>query len=204
MCHIRALSRSPVICCLVLVFVTACSPKTSFQAMANQPRYEPYEGSDTLKNGQSAQPIVPGTVPRGSLEDDGLLYTGKAADGTLTEVFPFPITTEALRRGQERYNIYCTPCHGAVGDGQGIVVQRGYSRPPSFHADRLRDAPIGYFFDVITNGFGAMPSYAEQMVVRDRWAVIAYIRALQLSQHATLDDVPPEARDQLQTGSGQP
>jgi mono/diheme cytochrome c family protein len=117
-----------------------------------------------------------------------------------TSTFPLPISPEVLDRGEERFNIYCSPCHDRLGTGNGMVVQRGYRHPPSFHTERLRQAPVGYFFDVITNGFGAMPDYSAQLVPSDRWAVIAYIRALQLSQNATLVDVPPEERSKLQSG----
>lgn len=189
---------------LLLLFATACSPKMSYQAMANQPRYEPYEPSSFFSNGMSAQPLVPGTVPRGSLEPGaqggaaqatgGQSTGGETAGGqtntSFTDTFPFPITAEAMARGQERFNIYCQPCHDAAGTGAGIVVRRGYSAPPSLHDERLRTAPAGYFYAVITNGLGAMPSYAEQIPPRDRWVIVAYIRALQLSQNATIQDVP--------------
>jgi mono/diheme cytochrome c family protein len=132
------------------------------------------------------------------LHSDTHFYTGKV-DGNLVETLPFPVTRTLLERGHERYEIYCAPCHDRVGSGQGMVVRRGFRRPPSLHIDRLREAPIGHFFDVISNGFGAMPDYAAQIPPRDRWAIAAYIRALQLSQHATLADVPAELREQLQS-----
>ena len=184
------------------LLAAACSPKLSYQVMAQQPRYEPYEPSTFFENGTSARPLVEGVVPRGGAREDTLLYTGMV-NGQPSGEFPFPVTEAVMARGQERYTIFCTPCHGAVGDGQGIVVQRGFTPPPSFHIERLRTAPPGYFFDVVTHGFGAMPSYADQVPARDRWAIIAYIRALQLSQHATLDDVPPEERGNMQPG-GEP
>ena len=128
-------------------------------------------------------------MARGHLDADTYFYTGKIGsnDG---DYLPFPVTAEVLARGQQRFNIYCSPCHGEVGDGNGMIVQRGFKHPPSYHIERLRKAPIGYFFDVMTNGYGAMPDYAQQVPPADRWAIAAYIRALQLSQHATEADVP--------------
>src|SRR5205814_4402060 len=145
---------------------------------------------------RSARPLVPGTVARGQLREDSLLFTGKT-NGADATVFPFPIDAAVMARGQERFNIYCSPCHGRTGQGDGMIVRRGYRRPPTYHQDRLRSAPVGHFFDVITNGFGAMPEYAAQIKVDDRWAIAAYIRALQLSQHATMSDVPAAERDKL-------
>jgi mono/diheme cytochrome c family protein len=139
---------------------------------------------------------VAGTVARGQLRDDPMLYTGKR-NGVDAEVFPFPITDRVMKRGQERFNIYCAPCHGRTGEGDGMIVQRGYRRPPTYHQDRLRSAPVGHFFDVITNGFGAMPDYAVQVRAEDRWAIAAYIRALQLAGHAAPADVPAERRGEL-------
>ena len=130
------------------------------------------------------------------LREDTHLYTGKV-DGVLAETFPFPVTAALLQRGRERYGIYCTPCHGLAGGGDGIVVARGYRRPSSFHVDRLRAERPGYFYDVITNGFGAMQGYAEQIPVRDRWLIVAYVRTLQLSQHASVEDVPADQRGAL-------
>ncbi len=182
---------------------TACSTKMSWQAMAQQPRYEAYEDSRFFEDGSSARPLVEGVVPRGSLSDDELLNTGRL-DGELADAFPFVVDAAALARGQERYSIFCTPCHDAAGAGAGIVVRRGYSPPPSLHIERLREAPAGHFFDVITNGFGAMPSYAEQVPAADRWAIVAYVRALQLSQNAALEDVPPEERENLDAQEAAP
>jgi mono/diheme cytochrome c family protein len=166
------------------------------QKMAVQPKYDPYEPSDFFADGMSARPRIPGTVARGELPVGGFLTTGKI-DGQDGDGFPFPITMEVIDRGEERFNIYCSECHGMVGDGNGMIPARGYRRPPSYHTDTLRVAKSGHFFDVITNGFGAMPSYAAQVPVNDRWAIIAYIRALQLSQHATINDLPPELRAKL-------
>jgi mono/diheme cytochrome c family protein len=165
--------------------------------MAEQPRYDPLEPSTFFADGQSARPPVAGTVAREEpLQNDTPLYTGKVGE-KFADAFPFPATLAVLKRGQERFDIFCSPCHSRLGDGDGMIVRRGYTRPPSFHGDRLREAPAGYFFTVITNGFGAMPSYAAQIPPQDRWAIIAYIRALQLSQHATLAEVPPEEQRKL-------
>jgi hypothetical protein len=158
------------------------------QKMAQQPRYQPFEPSSFFDDGTSARPLMPGTVPR-SYKNDEQFYTGKL-NGSLVDTFPFPITEEVMKRGQERFNIFCSPCHSRLGDGQGMIVKRGFMSPPSFHSERLRKAPIGHFFDVITNGYGAMHSYASRVPPKDRWAIIAYIRALQLSQNATIADVP--------------
>ena len=175
------------------------------QDMHDQPKYVPLRESAFFGDSRSARPIVPGTVARGRLNDDALLYTGKVdgpggpgSPGSIdADVFPFPITDAVLARGQERFNIYCSPCHGRTGQGDGMVVRRGYRRPPSYHQDRLRAAAVGHFFDVISNGFGAMPDYAAQISPEDRWAVVAYLRALQLSEHATLADVPASEREKL-------
>ena len=159
------------------------------QDMHNQPKYRPLRATDFFADGGSARPQVEGTVARGTLREDEAFFTGKLANTPVKEL-PFPVDEAVLDRGQERFNIFCTPCHDSTGSGRGMVVQRGYRQPPSFHDERLRNADAGYFFDVITNGFGAMPDYRMQLAARDRWAVIAYIRALQLSQHAAATDVP--------------
>ena len=169
------------------------------QDMQDQPRYEAFEASDFFDDGRASRPLVEGTVAQGQLRLDEHLYTGKI-NGVLADALPVPLTRQLLERGQERYNIYCSPCHDRAGSGQGIVVRRGFRRPSSFHIDRLREAPVGYFFVVMTNGFGAMMDYAAQVTPHDRWAITAYIRALQLSQHATLSDVPSEERQHLQDG----
>jgi hypothetical protein len=182
-----------LVACLAL-WASACAPSGSLQAMANQPRYDPLAPSNFFPNGMSAQPVISDTVAYGQPMTDTLLYVGTVG-GQPAATFPFPVTQEVMLRGQTRFNVFCSPCHGAVGDGQGIVAQRGFCCPASFHTDRLRSAPAGLFFDVITNGFGRMPAYATEIPVRDRWAIIAYVRALQLSQHAALDDVPPDQRN---------
>ena len=157
--------------------------------MQVQPYYRPLAQSNFFADKRAARPIIAGTVARGEMDPDSYFQTGKIG-GVDGDFMPFPATAEVLARGQQRFNIYCSPCHSEVGDGNGMIVQRGYQRPPSYHIDRLRKAPIGYFFDVITNGYGRMPDYATQVEPRDRWAIAAYIRALQLSQGATSADVP--------------
>jgi mono/diheme cytochrome c family protein len=171
------------------------------QDMHNQPKFIPLRESDFFADHRSERPLVEGTVARGDVEGSTLLYTGKV-NGQDSNVFPFAVTAEVMSRGQERFNIYCSPCHSRTGNGDGMVVRRGFRAPPSFHIDRLRQAPVGHFFDVITNGFGAMPDYRAQVPVRDRWAIVAYVRALQLANAATLTEVPPDQRNQLAPGTG--
>ena len=169
---------------LSLVMVAGCR-----QDMHNQPKYRTLRASTFFADGSSARPLVEGTVARGTLQEDTAFFTGKVGNVAVKEL-PFPVDEHVLARGQDRYDVFCTPCHDATGSGRGMVVQRGYRQPPSFHDERLRNADAGYFFDVMTNGFGAMPDYRMQLPARDRWAVVAYIRALQLSQNATKADVP--------------
>jgi Cytochrome C oxidase, cbb3-type, subunit III len=162
------------------------------QDMQDQPKFFPQRGTDFYADGRSVRPQVENTVARGQLRENGYFYTGlisgKEGDG-----LPFPATLEVLERGQERFNVYCTPCHSRVGNGEGMIVQRGYIKAGNFHTARLESAPLGHFFHVISNGYGAMPDYAAQIVPADRWAIVAYIRALQLSQKATQADVPAGA-----------
>lgn len=155
-----------------------------------QPRVNPLSRSDFFTDQRSARPPVEGTVARGQLRDDTYFYTGKIGNNP-GDYMPFPVTKEVLDRGRERYNIFCAPCHSRVGDGNGFIPTRGFARkPPSFHIVRLQKAPLGYVYDVITNGFGIMPDYASQIPPQDRWNIVAYVRALQLSQSATMADVP--------------
>lgn len=177
---------------LALLGATGCR-----QDMHDQPKYQRLEESAFFEDGRASRPLVPGAVARGELRADPHLYEGRVGAGP-AETFPFPVTPEVLRRGRERYEIFCSVCHGLTGDGEGMIVRRGFRRPPSYHAERLRAAPVGHFFDVITNGFGAMPDHATQIPVRDRWAIVAYVRALQLSRNATLADVPAAEREQLE------
>jgi mono/diheme cytochrome c family protein len=169
---------------IALAFVSACR-----QDMHNQPKYRGLRASAFFGDGSSARPLVEGTIARGTLQTDEAFFTGKNGGAEVTEM-PFPVDEKVLDRGEQRYNIYCTPCHDRTGSGNGMVVQRGYRQPPSFHIERLRTVGVGHFFDVMTNGFGAMPDYRVQISPRDRWNIAAYIRALQLSQHAAAADVP--------------
>ena len=162
-----------------------------YQKMKDQPRCEPLGPSRLFADGKCARDPVPGTVARGAARDP--LATLDANSDRL----PVPLTPALLARGRERFDIYCSPCHDRVGTGGGMIVRRGYTAPPSFHIDRLRQAPVGHFVDVMVHGWGAMPPYVAQVTPADRWAIAAYIRALQRSQHARLDDVPPEARGRL-------
>lgn len=166
------------------------------QDMHDQPKYKPFVATDFFGDGRSARPLIQGTVARGDLREDSHFYLGKVKDAYATAL-PMPVTRELLAHGQTRFNIYCSPCHGRLGNGEGMVAQRGFKYPPSFHQDRLRGEPVGYFFDVITHGFGVMPSYASRIPVADRWAIVAYVRALQLSQNAKMDDVPAAQRQGL-------
>ena len=166
--------------------------------MQDQPKYKDLRGSTFFDDQRSARPVVPDTVARGFLYADQRFLTGKE-NGEPLAALPMPLTPELLSRGRDRYQIFCTPCHGLTGDGLGIVVQRGYRQPPAFTIDRLRVAPVGYFFDVMTHGFGSMMDYAAQIPPKDRWAIAAYVRALQLSQGTTIADVPQEARAALES-----
>jgi mono/diheme cytochrome c family protein len=166
------------------------------QKMSNQPRYDPLESSDFFEDGMSARPRLPGTVARGELVTDPFLQTGKQ-NGVEGDGYPFTVTAEVMNYGQVRFDVYCSPCHGRLGDGNGMIPARGLRRPPSFHTATLRNAKTGHFFDVITNGFGAMPPYATMIPTRDRWAIIAYIRALQLSQSSSVNDIPVTERANL-------
>jgi mono/diheme cytochrome c family protein len=189
--------------------------------MYDQPRYKPLAASDFFTDGLSARPLEPGTIPRGGLHDDEAFYLGKE-EGRLVSQIPaaalkavydrdfrrsgqsfeevdaVELRRALIMRGRERYEIFCAVCHGRTGDGTGMIVRRGFRAPPSYHIDRLREAPAGHYFDVMTNGFGAMASYANRIEVADRWAIVAYIRALQLSQNAPLDDVPDDERNKLE------
>ena len=158
------------------------------QDMHDQPKFFPQRGTTFYTDGRSSRPQVENTVARGQLHEDAYFTTGQIG-GKDGDVMPFPVTMDVLQRGQERYNVYCTPCHSRVGNGAGVIVMRGYRPAGNFHTDRLRAAPLGHFFTVMTNGYGAMPDYAAQVTPEDRWAIAAYIRALQLSQNAKAGDV---------------
>ena len=176
----------------VVVFFVAVSLLSACRIdMHVQPKQNPLSRSDFFADQRSERPPVEGTVARGQLHEDTYFYTGKVGNGP-GDYMPFPVTKEVLERGRERYNIYCAPCHSRVGDGNGFVPSRGFARkPPSYHIPRLQKAPLGYFYDVISNGFGIMPDYASQIPPEDRWNIVAYVRALQLSQNATMADVLP-------------
>lgn len=166
------------------------------QDMHDQAKLQPYERSNFFADGRASRPPVPGTVARGRLDLDEHLHAGRV-DGELAATFPMDVDRALLERGRERYAIYCTPCHGLVGDGDGMIVRRGFKRPESLHLERLRQAPPGYFFDVMTRGFGVMYPYADRVSVADRWAIAAWIRVLQRSHQGSLDDVPPGVREAM-------
>jgi mono/diheme cytochrome c family protein len=204
---------------LLVLFLAGCQ-----QRMAKQPSYKPLDANPFFADGRSARPLVPGTIARGHLQTDTALFTGRLsgssyarAAGTVgatlsdplsaalaasgendfVDTFPFPITPQIMEHGYQRFMIYCVVCHDPLGTGHGKIVERGYTRPPSYHIDRLRQAPVGHFFAVITEGYGSMPSYAAQIPPRDRWAIVAYIRALQFSQHCPVDKVPADLREKV-------
>ncbi len=176
-----------------LALLTGCR-----QDMHDQPSYKPYAQSSFWPDQRSARPAIDGAVARGKLKTDTRLWKGRAADGTFITEIPMPVTKALLMRGQQRYNIYCTPCHGRTGEGEGMVVQRGFKHPPTYHSDRLRQQPPGYIFDVISNGFGSMVSYASRIPMEDRWAITAYVKVLQFSQNATNADVPEADRGRIE------
>lgn len=181
-----------------VVLLAACGvagcDNTMRQDMANQPRVNPLAPSEFFADGRSERPAIENTVARGSIENDALLVPKDS------NAFPLPLTKELLQRGKERYNIFCTPCHGIQGDGQGMVAMRGMKHPPSYHQERLRAEPNGYLYDVVTNGFGAMYGYSSQISPRDRWAIVAYVRALQLSRNAPVGELPAGLKEKLMAG----
>lgn len=166
-------------CALLALLGVGCR-----QDMHDQPKVEPFEASEFFADGMASRKPVGGTVARGQLREDDHFYRGLDPDGNFAAELPMPLTAELLERGRERYDIFCSPCHSRTGDGDGMVVRRGFKAPQSLHLERLRASPPGYYFDVISSGFGEMPSYASQVPVADRWAIVAYIQALQLSRHA--------------------
>lgn len=172
------------------------------QDMHDAPRLDPLESSTFFLDGRASRQLVANTVARGHLREDEHLYTGKV-NGQLATVFPMPVTAAVMARGRQRFEIFCAPCHGKTGEGNGMIVQRGFRKPPSYHEQRLRDQPVGYFFDVMTNGFGAMQDYAAQVPVVDRWAIAAYLRAVQLSHNARVEDVPADRRGELDQAPAQ-
>jgi mono/diheme cytochrome c family protein len=167
--------------------------------MWRQPKHEPLDASEFFADGQASRPLLPGTIARDHLREDGAFFTG-SENGKWIDKMPVEVTKELVKRGQERYDIYCSPCHGRIGDGKGMIALRGFQlkRPVgNYHTDRLRNMPVGHFYDVITNGYGAMYSYASRVEPQDRWAIVAYIKALQLSQNATVEDADTEGKAKL-------
>lgn len=184
--------KSVVLSCVLLsAFLSGCGSE-----MVDESRTKPFEASRFFRDGRSARPLVQGTVARGHLQTDTHFYRGRSA-GEFATGFPFPVTEHVLNRGEERFNIYCSVCHGRTGNGDGMVVQRGFAPAASFHVQRLRDVPEGYLFDVITNGMGNMAAYKDRLKPGDRWAVVAYLRALQFSQNVPLDVAPEPERKKL-------
>ncbi len=184
--------------CLTVALVPVALVSGCRRDMFNQPYSKPLEPSRFFRdNHMASRPVLANTVARGQLEADRVFFTGKAGTN-LVDSFPFPVTREVLERGRERFEIYCSPCHGFTGEGNGIVVQRGFPPPPSYHIDRLRQAPVGHFYDVITQGYGVMYSYAERVSPQDRWAIAAYIRALQLSYNVPVTQLTSAERQKLE------
>ena len=182
--------RTPLLPSAAILFITLALLSGCRLDMHVQPRLNPLAKSDFFPDQRGARPLVEGTVARGDLRADTYFYTGKVGSNP-GDSMPFPVTKDVLERGRERFNIYCSPCHSPLGDGNGFIPSRGFSqKPPSYHIPRLQKAPLGYFYDVITNGFGIMSDYSSQISPRDRWNIVAYIRALQLSQNASKADVP--------------
>lgn len=171
------------------------------QDMQDQPKYKPLAPSRFFADGRSARPIPAHTIARDELNDNDSFHTGEI-NGAFLDTIPLAVNLQLLERGHDRYNIFCSPCHGEVGDGLGMVARRGFQIPANLHTDRLRAVPPGYIYQVITNGYGAMPDHGDQIPVRDRWAIVAFVRALQLSHHVTLADVPRAEREQLNKTPG--
>ncbi len=188
-----------VACVLVMMAAVGCR-----QDMHDAPRYDPLESSVLFADGRSSRDPLPGTIARGHLNEDPVLAAGKTAAGAFADTPPFAVDRALLLRGQERFNIFCTPCHSQLGDGNGMIVQRGYKQPQSFHQDRLRQQPLGYFVDVMNQGFGQMPSYAAQVPPKDRWAIAAYIRALQVSQNVKVAELSAAESAKVEAGATEP
>lgn len=187
---------------IALAVVLAASATACRQDMHDAPKLEPLEKSAFFEDGRASRPLVANTIARGKLKEDKLLYTGRDGDA-ISETFPFPVTEGVVARGRERFNIYCSPCHARTGEGNGMIVQRGYKQPPSFHEERLRVMPAGYYFQVMTNGFATMPSYALQVSPEDRWAIAAYVKALQLSRNVSAADLSADERAKVETGASE-
>lgn len=188
----RGLPRLPLVGLVVLAALLTVGCR---QDMHDQPRVEPYEAHSFFDNGMGSRQPPSGTIARGWLREDTKLWEGKDAAGEFVDALPMELTADVLARGQERYEIFCSVCHGGTGDGLGMIVQRGFKQPQPLYEDRLKEMPVGYFYDVMTNGFGQMSSYTKQVPLEDRWAIAAYIRALQLSQSTTLAELPSTIQD---------
>lgn len=182
---------SEVFILLAALALTGCR-----QDMHDQPKYKYLRSTEFFTDGRSARPLVENTIARGHLDEDSVFYTGMV-NGQPAAEFPIEINRQVIDRGQERFNIYCSPCHGQLGNGLGMIVQRGFKQPPSYHIDRLRQIGVGHFFDVMTNGYGAMWKYSAQIEPRDRWAIAAYIRVLQASQNANINELSADERNKL-------
>lgn len=189
----------PAACRMLLCVTLAlfCAGGCYQQKMADQPRFEPLEASVFFDDGQASRHLVPGTVARGHLDLDEHFTRGKV-NGQPVEEFPMPVTRDLLNRGRERMEIFCSPCHDHLGTGEGMVVRRGFPHPPSWHSDHMREMAVGEFFQVITHGFGRMPAYGTRLSPEDRWAIVAYLRALQLSQYAPISELPAEDAAKVQ------
>jgi len=198
---LRTESRRRSLLAVAWVAAVALGAAACRQDMHNKGRLKPYEESRFFRDGRLTRPLPAGTVARGFLREDTLYYTGLTADGSFLTQNPEPLSAALLARGQARFDIYCSPCHSRIGDGRGMIVQRGFKQPASFHDPRLRETPDGYFFDVMTNGFGQMPSYASQVPPADRWAIVAYIRALQLSQNVPSETLGAQDRELLEAAT---
>jgi mono/diheme cytochrome c family protein len=183
---------------LLTALLTAALLCACRQDMNDQAKYGPLKKSDFYQDGASSRTPPAHTVARGELHQDAVFYTGRINDKEFTATLPVPLTPALLKRGEERFNIYCSVCHGRTGEGNGMIVQRGFPHPPSYAEERLRNAPVGYFYEVITHGYGLMYSYASRVEPQDRWAIAAYIRVLQLSLHATLAEATPAERSKLE------
>ena len=183
---------------LAVVALVALAGAGCRQDMHDQPKYKPYRQSEFFTDGRAMRPFVAGTVARGTLREDTAYYAGKDGTGEFVTEIPVSVTAELLERGRGEYRVFCSPCHGRTGMGDGMIVQRGFKRPISYHVDRLRQMPVGYYFDVITGGYGAMSDYAAQVPIEDRWAIVAYVRALQLSQYAPVAEVPADRHGELE------
>jgi mono/diheme cytochrome c family protein len=201
-------SKSRALLASALLAAALCACR---QDMHDQPKKKPQAASVFFSDGKAARNLVPGTIPHDTSDDlhgndsrwlaeDAYFYTGKV-DGKPVEAFPMPIDAALLERGRYKFTVNCTPCHGQVGDGKGTVVARGMKLPPSFHIERLQKSPPGYFYDVITNGFGAMFDLADRINPKDRWAIVAYVRALQLSQNFKYDDLSAQEKELLGQGT---